>query len=1568
MPISRGMPSPNNNISSNNDIPSCPQELDTLDELVMDTNPNIFHQTSFSSSISKSSSSLSNISQSSSLSNTSKSSSLINNQSSVLKSVSINTFKEPLTKLRVLPNLTPEKPVVLPPKFKVVSHRPGLSHELRVKEDEILLQMAQESASRPPMPPMVQVSQLYLDTLQPPLYPDSLPPIITFIPPISNELERPKVEQYKVEELLATKYDTKAPWVNLPTDAGYTGAPVTIAGTSYTIQGSLRVNHLGQIIDLHNGSMTNVDGVYSLPWVRYQYHKYFFTMAPRLNQCVSRNNNYEYPTSLYVANEGKTFKVKASVYAKLTDSQRNNLEVVSRPENSLIAPLSYSATSTMWLDYEKIWKVANFASRIRSLNTTEDISKEFLYYTDLTVQILMKKYNNLYVQGDLQLLSRADACPDPRHTGLNLPIKPVEAVVNTQSEERPAKKQKTVPISEIVISSDEATSTDEEPLDTSSSSVKTAKSVFSTISHPNKATNSYVVFVQIDDHSLRALIDTGSDTSYLDSVKVEELKLKLKPAEGKVVLAMKDISVETLGSSQATITYGTLTCKHTFTVAELSAIDIIIGADLMPKLGLRIAGLQVQGTYTPSVIPKGGHELVISPDSEEERSKIIKSLDNLFNANEQLKGECSLPYAEVPIKILPGNEEKLHAYYGLSRSDMVEVRETTKRWLQEGKITEAPMHCPYNNPIVIVNKFDNKGNPAGKRMCLDFRRLNKAMDPSTIDRLPGVNILNTLQSICQKKLFTEIDISEAYLQIRLAEDAQPYTAFTVDGKQYMFKFAPFGLKHMSSIFQRIMNKLFKDIDYVFVYIDNILIFSDTWEEHARQVKKVMEMLHGVGFKIKRSKLTVGASQVRTLGHRIGNGTIVIDEKKLEAIRGYEKPRNADQLASFLGLVNYLSPHIRFLADLVHPLQELRTSKTFRWTEQHDAAFELIKDKILDAPMLISPNLDGPFAIICDASKTGIGGVLIQPSHPDEEPNANNIVGIYSRKLTKSERNYYPYKLEMLALVSCLRHFHQYVKGVKDLTVYTDHKPLIYMDGKLEVNNTIGIWYDLIQSYSFTITYKPGLENGFADALSRSHANDEESEVFYKGNVEDEPGFIKKGSKSKPKPILSLAAAVSTAATTTKKKNKDILKELHLLGHLGRDALLQEAELNGVDTTGMREVAREVISECFKCQQYSEAKKGFVPAKSITAREPWQHIQFDLKGPMPGMYKYLLVIVDVFSGYVVLEPLVRKDAPSIVTALFRTFMKFGVPLILQSDNETSFRSELMLQMETKLGVKRRFITPFNPRSDGKVERTIKTIADTMYKTLSAHKEVWERYIDVIMFYHNNRVQRITKTSPFVMMYGRQSSYSGYKDDETAEPLANCLVDQHPNDTEIKQWLKHQEAIVKLVQPSWRSLIQGAKAKQRKATDDSHRVIPTDYFKVGDPVCLYQPIRETGWEPAFDGPYKISHIDKRSNTYDLVDGNGDIFHRGVKADMLKKLVGDTEELVDSFSNVEEILGQRVTPNNVTQYLVKWDNDPNNEWVDEQDINAKDLIEAFHRSRRDQRTKGRAKNKSKASSKSK
>jgi hypothetical protein len=350
---------------------------------------------------------------------------------------------------------------------------------------------------------------------------------------------------------------------------------------------------------------------------------------------------------------------------------------------------------------------------------------------------------------------------------------------------------------------------------------------------------------------------------------------------------------------------------------------------------------------------------------------------------------------EFTIDLKPGTEPIARTPYWMSTPELQELKMQLKELLDLGLI--RPSVSPWGAPVIFIRKKDGSW-----RLCIDYRQLNKA---TIKNQYPLPRIDDLFDQMKGATVFSKIDLQSGYHQLRIKEDDIPKTAFKMRFGHYEFTVLPFGLTNAPGIFMSLMNGVFCEYldKFVQVFIDDILIYSRTTEEHDEHLRLVLQCLREHKLYGKLSKCSFYQSRIHYLGHVISGEGIVVDPAKVEAIMEWPAPMNVTEVRSFMGLAGYYRRFVEGFSKIANPITELqKKNKKFVWTEKCAEAFRRLKELLTTAPILKVPDMDADFLVCTDASKEGLGRVLMQDGR---------VIAYISRKLRRHEENYATHDLE-----------------------------------------------------------------------------------------------------------------------------------------------------------------------------------------------------------------------------------------------------------------------------------------------------------------------------------------------------------------------------------------------------------------------------------------------------------------------------------------------------------------------------------------------------------------------------
>ena len=426
------------------------------------------------------------------------------------------------------------------------------------------------------------------------------------------------------------------------------------------------------------------------------------------------------------------------------------------------------------------------------------------------------------------------------------------------------------------------------------------------------------------------------------------------------------------------------------------------------------------------------------------------------------------------ITLKPGSEAPWGPLYGMSREELLVLKKYIKENLEKGFI--RPSSSPASSPVLFVKKPGG-----GLRFCVDYRSLNEL---TIKNRYPIPRIHETLTLLGKAKYFSKLDVISAFHRMRIAKGDEYLTAFRTRFGLYEYLVMPFGLANAPSSFQNHINDTLRGYldEFCTAYIDDILIFSNSLEEHHTHVRKVLKRLSDARLQIDIKKCEFHVQSVKFLGLIITTDGIKMDPAKLEAIDKWETPKTTKDVFRFIGFANFYRRFIKGFGSIVMPLTDImKKDLPFSWGPEQESAFETIKQKFRQDVILQHFDWDKPARLETDASDRGTGGILLQP-----DKNGNwKPVAFFSRKMSPAESNYEIYDKELLAIVQAFEEWRPELEGSTDpVDVVTDHKALEYFMKSRLLSRRQARWSEFLSRFNFKICYRPGSQNGPADTLSR----------------------------------------------------------------------------------------------------------------------------------------------------------------------------------------------------------------------------------------------------------------------------------------------------------------------------------------------------------------------------------------------------------------------------------------------------------------------------------------------------
>lgn len=837
----------------------------------------------------------------------------------------------------------------------------------------------------------------------------------------------------------------------------------------------------------------------------------------------------------------------------------------------------------------------------------------------------------------------------------------------------------------------------------------------------------------------------------------------------------------------------------------MSSIIQVLYAPTLPQdliLGITFMRSFQMGIFTPNSVWFPDHE-----ESIDYHVNVLNELKSIeLDPLEEEQIELQRDLTEEQRKLLEAVDEKLK-FLGsilLGRTNVIEhdidtgdnapsftgtrpmspakekkVEEEFLRFKSLGVV--EPAQTAFRNAMTMVEKY--KVGKLKLRLCLDSRKLNAITKVEKYD-LPRINTI--LTRLGTAKYISKIDLKDAYLQIPLTERSKEKTAFFVKGHGvWQFITMPFGLVNCSATMQKLMDRLFGDLEgMVFVYQDDLVIVNDDFESHLQALHLVADKLKSAGLSINYAKSGLCLRNMRYMGYIVDELGLRPDPEKVECVLKIPLPQTVTDLRRFVGMAGWYRRFIETFSIVTAPLYDLLKGggkgRKLIWNELAIKSFEQLKHLLVTAPLLQSPDFTKPFFITCDASGGCIGGVLSQNS---DDPKYDRPIAYISRRLRGPELHYSNTERECLAVVFCVEKFLEFVEGT-EFTVLTDHSALTWLFKQKDLSGRLARWVMSLQHHYMKIKHIKGKNNVVADALSRfpivqilSYVNllnfvQPTGDAWYEDLVEQ----VRLGN-SRCRRYKEIKGKLYYDPSIKGRRLSNYRWKLVVPSN-GRLSVLDECHDDpksahfGVQKTidkimdryywpGLSKDVKDYIRSCDVCKmsKHDNMKPPGLMGKYRIAKHPWQMVSMDLLGPFPRSKNgntVLLVVSDWFSKYPCLIPLRNGTAKNIVKNVEnRIFTEYSVPQIVIMDNGSQFsRSNEIKSLLKRYGIERLWSNCIYHAQSNFTERHNKNLNAALRAYIRENHKDWDKHLPQISVALKTAVNSITGYSPFFLNHARE----------------------------------------------------------------------------------------------------------------------------------------------------------------------------------------------------------------------
>lgn len=858
-----------------------------------------------------------------------------------------------------------------------------------------------------------------------------------------------------------------------------------------------------------------------------------------------------------------------------------------------------------------------------------------------------------------------------------------------------------------------------------------------------------------DNEGRRFLVDSGSEVSLLPpskpSTPLVNPSVSLRAANGSAITVYetgRHLSID-LGLGRA----------YPFDFVVAAVPTPILGADFLRQHGLVLdmknSRLTDGCTFLSarSSTPSGTRCHPPVAHIELNDAPVRDGVQFAHVRNSELFRSLCVPLTEFPSVKTPGVTHRIitrgSPTYArprrLAPDKQAALKKELDQLLSQGIL--VPSSSLWASPIHLVHKDGG----ASYRMVGCYERLNAITKP---DRYPVPDIQTFADQLHGASIFSTIDLARAFAQIPLARQDQQKTAITTPLGLYHYTRLPFGLRNAAQSFQRLMDTVLRGMPRVFVYIDDILVYSPDPDTHLKDLTDLFERLHEHGLVIRPEKCSLGRDSVRFLGLEVTPDGVRPTKEKVNDLLQMNAPRDTNECRRFIGMINFYHRFVPGLAAILRPLHDIahKPKHHFAWTEELAAAFEEAKSALAAASLLAYPLPDAVTQVAADASDKAVGAVIQQFQAGRWVP-----LAYHSRKLSPPQMKWSTGDKELFALFSAVKRFRHLLEGRTGIQLLTDHKPLTYaFTSKTRRSARVERQLSFLSEFSTDIRHISGCDNAVPDYLSRPPCSEQDNTSFIAAVTRScldlhqlareqrgcrevaelaHSASLKVERRDFPEVSGGILVDVSTGTDRPlipSAMQRGVFDRIHNLSHPGARAtrkLLSERFV----FKGMASKSNVWAKACHRCQQAKVSRHQRTPlSRPPTPTDRFAALHVDLVGPLPEVsgLKYIFTIVDRYTRYPEAIPIADATSSSCAQALLQWVSRFGMCTRITSDRGRQFISELWTELCQLLGVEHTTSLSYMPQQNGLVERMHRQLKASLIAVLNDRSD-WPAALPLVL---------------------------------------------------------------------------------------------------------------------------------------------------------------------------------------------------------------------------------------------